>query len=86
MQPWFVERRRGNVPKLPSDHFTRPELVNLVQIPAWTQLCLASPYLFPIKPNLRGNVSYVFSKVIVVGWWWCTPLIPALGRQRKADF
>jgi hypothetical protein len=21
-----------------------------------------------------------------VGWWWCTPLIPALGRQRKADF
>jgi hypothetical protein len=20
------------------------------------------------------------------GQWWCTPLIPALGRQRQADF
>jgi hypothetical protein len=20
------------------------------------------------------------------GWWWCTPLIPALGRQRQVDF
>jgi hypothetical protein len=20
------------------------------------------------------------------GWWWCMPLIPALGRQRQADF
>jgi hypothetical protein len=20
------------------------------------------------------------------GKWWCTPLIPALGRQRQADF
>jgi hypothetical protein len=22
----------------------------------------------------------------VAGQWWCTPLIPALGRQRQADF
>ena len=21
-----------------------------------------------------------------VGQWWCTPLIPALGRQKQADF
>jgi hypothetical protein len=25
-------------------------------------------------------------KVAVVGQWWRTPLIPALGRQRQADF
>jgi hypothetical protein len=23
---------------------------------------------------------------IWAGWWWRTPLIPALGRQRLADF
>jgi hypothetical protein len=22
----------------------------------------------------------------LAGQWWCTPLIPALGRQRQADF
>jgi hypothetical protein len=22
----------------------------------------------------------------LVGHWWCTPLVPALGRQRQADF
>ena len=24
--------------------------------------------------------------VILARWWWHTPLIPAFGRQRKADF
>jgi hypothetical protein len=25
-------------------------------------------------------------KTNLAGWWWCTPLIPALGRQRQAGF
>jgi hypothetical protein len=25
-------------------------------------------------------------KVFRAGLWWCTPLIPALGRQRQVDF
>jgi hypothetical protein len=27
-----------------------------------------------------------FSKIYFTGPWWCTPLIPALGRQRQAGF
>jgi hypothetical protein len=30
-----------------------------------------------IKILVKTNLSRV---------WWCTPLIPALGRQRQADF
>jgi hypothetical protein len=30
-------------------------------------------------------VILIFQKVIA-GWWWCTPLIPALGRQKEMDF
>jgi hypothetical protein len=29
--------------------------------------------------------SYEIAKInlFVAGWWWCTPLIPALGRLRQ---
>jgi hypothetical protein len=30
------------------------------------------------KVRLEGDVK--------AGRWWCTPLIPALGRQRQVDF
>jgi hypothetical protein len=33
------------------------------------------------KSNLRDTIKMVLSRV-----WWRMPLIPALGRQRQADF
>jgi hypothetical protein len=34
-------------------------------------------------------VATVYLHIInksLAGWWWYMPLIPALGRQRQADF
>jgi hypothetical protein len=38
-----------------------------------------------------GKKDYVIlysdlKKILRAGQWWCIPLIPALGRQRQADF
>jgi hypothetical protein len=30
--------------------------------------------------------AIVIKNCMVAGHWWRTPLIPALGRQRQADF
>ena len=30
--------------------------------------------------------SMELEDIILARQWWCTPLIPALGRQRQADF
>ena len=33
--------------------------------------------------HLSQTLHYGFVESIWDGQWWCTPLIPALGRQRK---
>jgi hypothetical protein len=32
------------------------------------------------------HIEYFFKNEVPSRVWWCTPLIPALGRQRQADF
>jgi hypothetical protein len=36
--------------------------------------------------NHRSQVLFPFRCRLSAGQWWCMPLIPALGRQRQADF
>jgi predicted nucleic acid-binding protein len=48
------------------------------------------------KKKLISEINIIISIIItnitqkknpsLAGWRWCTPLIPALGRQRQADF
>lgn len=51
----------------------------LVRSLSWTRCAL--------DPRVEGGVcSVLYSKICKVSWaWGCTPLIPALGRQREVD-
>jgi hypothetical protein len=40
---------------------------------------------FPTEPCLQLQSSNNLKNVLA-RQWWCMPLIPALGRQRQADF
>jgi hypothetical protein len=39
--------------------------------------------LCTVKKNYR---LYKYKNINIARQWWCTPLIPALGRQRQTDF
>jgi hypothetical protein len=38
------------------------------------------------RPQAEEDGAHQISKPTPRRAWWCTPLIPALGRQRQADF
>jgi hypothetical protein len=40
---------------------------------------------FSDKNNFK-EISFRKYKIFLAGQWWHMPLIPALGRQRQADF
>ena len=46
--------------------------------------------LYNLVIDMKGKASdliniYLF-KILFSRVWWCTPVIPALGRQRQVDF
>jgi hypothetical protein len=39
------------------------------------------------EKDLKQTVCLELVRISPLGWaWWCMPLIPALGRERQADF
>jgi hypothetical protein len=53
-------------------------------------MLFALNYLNEVKSQKKDffNIISTFFKKSYnkAGWWWRTPLIPALGKQRQADF
>ena len=67
-------------PTTPKDYSLKGE--RLVNKDVWeTQKQKNQP-----QPENAGRISGKDTKRLAAGQWWRTPLIPALGRQRKADF
>jgi hypothetical protein len=52
---------------------SEPQPLTTIPTPAGSEAYSSVPAEHPE----RGKISRA---------WWCTPLIPALGRQRQADF
>jgi hypothetical protein len=38
------------------------------------------------QTNKQTKKPQALRMLPIAGWWWRTPLIPALGRQRQVDF
>ena len=54
---------------------------------AWVMLhCRLEPCLWWTSELLSACVNSAIKNISAAGRWWCTPLIPALGSQRQADF
>jgi hypothetical protein len=62
---------------------------NSLYRPGWLRTqksaCLCLPSARRALP-LPGYLSFLTFKLLTRWSWWCMPLIPALGRQRQADF
>ena len=37
------------------------------------------------KSHVQDNTPVPLFRMLLAGWWWRTPLIPALKRQRQVD-
>jgi hypothetical protein len=53
-------------------------------------LCLPGTGIVSQETAISGffqqNLAGMYDGVCIWGQWWCTPLIPALGRQRQEGF
>jgi hypothetical protein len=50
-------------------------------------MCTFHEHAHTCTPNLKEiEEKYLGKDKKNSGAWWCTPLIPALGRQRQVDF
>jgi hypothetical protein len=75
----FQDRVSLYSPGCPGTHFVDQAGLELRNPPA-----SASQVLGLKAPPLPSRL-YVFLSQKKMPWWWCTPLIPALGRQRQVD-
>jgi glutathionyl-hydroquinone reductase len=55
-------------------------LYRTMKMRLWTTVIL----IYTVSHHFLCNFNKL--RNYVAGQWWCKPLIPALGRQRQADF